>query len=225
MTTPETTQTADAVKSYEQKQQQDKEYNFALINKKLQASEAARLDAEKRVEEALKLAQQKQNNDDDEDDNEPYVDHKRLNKKLNNFEKNIEQKIEQRAEIIARNLVEKQKHESWLKQNPDFEETLNRFAPELIKADPDLVEAILQMPDNLDRQKLVYKNIKALGLHKPQQQQPSIQEKIDANRRSPFYQPSGIGSAPYATQGDFSQSGQKDAYKKMQELKQRLRLG
>ena len=57
------------------------------------------------------------------------------------------------------------------------------------------------------------------------QKEPSIQDKIDANRRSPFYQPSGIGSAPYAgPDGDFSAAGQKTAYDKMQELKSRLRI-
>ena len=50
------------------------------------------------------------------------------------------------------------------------------------------------------------------------------QEKIDANRKSPYYQPSGVGAAPYASAGDFSDSGQKSAYAKMQELKSRLRI-
>ena len=73
-------------------------------------------------------------------------------------------------------------------------------------------------------QKLVYENIKALGVDKPEQKQNSVQEKIDANKRSPYYQPSGVGSAPYASAGDFSDSGQKNAYAKMQELKKRLRI-
>jgi hypothetical protein len=80
------------------------------------------------------------------------------------------------------------------------------------------------MPEGFDRQKLVYKNIKALGLHKPAIKEPSIQEKIDANRRSPYYQPSGVANAPYSTVGDFSTAGQKNAYQKMQELKSKLRI-
>jgi hypothetical protein len=222
MTTPEVTQ--DAVKAYEQKQQQDKEYNFAMLNKKLQAAEAARADAERRADEALKANQQRQNNDDDDDSDEPYVDHKRLNKKLSNFEKTMEQKIQQQAEFIARNMVDKQKHESWLRANPDFKEILETYADKFAAADPDLAESILDMPDTFERQKLVYKNIKALGLHRPPVPQSSIQDKIDANRRSPYYQPSGMGAAPYATQGDFTQSGQKNAYDKMKALQAKLRL-
>ncbi len=90
--------------------------------------------------------------------------------------------------------------------------------------DPELAETILQMPEGFERQKLVYKNIKALGLHKPAQKQSTIQEKIDQNRRSPYYQASGVGSAPYASQGDFSAGGQKNAYEKMLELKKNLRI-
>lgn len=222
MTAPDTTQ--DAAKAYEQKQQQDKEYNFAMLNKKLQAETAARIEAEKRADEALKSVNQRQVNDDDDDDNEPYVDHKKLNKKLSNFEKTMEQRIEQKAEVIARSMVEKQKHETWLRANPDFQETLEKFASKLIEHDPDLVDAIIQMPDNLERQKLVYRNIKALGLHKPPAPQQSIQQKIDENKRSAFYQPSGMGAAPYSPQGDFSASGKELAYKKMKELQSKLRM-
>jgi hypothetical protein len=72
----------------------------------------------------------------------------------------------------------------------------------------------------------VYQNIKALGLDKPPPKEQTIQQKVDANRKSPFYSPSGVASAPYqGQQSDFSQHGQKQAYDKMQELKNRLRLG
>jgi len=80
------------------------------------------------------------------------------------------------------------------------------------------------MPEGFERQKLVYKNIKALGLNMPEVKQPTIQDKIDANKRSPYYQPSGVGTAPYASVGDFSSQGQKQAYAKMQELKNKLRI-
>lgn len=224
MTTPETT--VDAAKAYEQKQQHDREYNFAMLNKKLQASEVARIDAERRADEALKNYQQRQvvSNDDDDDGDEPYVDHKKLNKKLSNFEKTMEEKIEQKASVIAKAMVEKQKHEMWLKANPDFKEVLDNYADKFAAADPDLAESILEMPNTFERQKLVYKNIKALGLHKPAVPQPSIQDKIDANRRSPYYQPTGMGSSPYSTQGDFSPAGQKLAYDKMKDLQSKLRL-
>jgi len=90
--------------------------------------------------------------------------------------------------------------------------------------DKELADTILSMPEGFERQKLVFKSIKALGLHKPEVKQQSIQDKIDANKRSPYYQPSGIGTAPYASQGDFSDGGKKNAYQKMQELKNNLRI-
>src|SRR5208337_4554436 len=111
--------------------------------------------------------------------------------------------------------LEEERKNAWLKQNPDFYDLLNQHADKIVKADLELAETILEMPDNFARQKLVYKNIKALGLHKAEQKVPSIQEKIDANRRSPYYQPTGIGTAPYSQVGDFSAVGQKQAFDKM----------
>ena len=98
-------------------------------------------------------------------------------------------------------------------------------AEKLAQKDPELAETILSMPESFERQKLVYKNIKALGLHLPEQKAQSIQEKVDANRRNPYYQPSGIANAPYASQGDFSPQGQQQAYNKMRELQKKMRLG
>lgn len=201
----------------------DKEYNFRQLEQKfqrqLEQERAARLEAERIAQEA----QAKKHVTDDEEDSEPYVDHKKLTRKLADFEKNMEKKIDQRAEEKARFLLENQKRESWLKQNPDFYDVL-QHAEKFAQQDPELAETILEMPDTFERQKLVYKNIKALGVHKPKPTEPPIQQKIDANRRSPYYQPSGIGSTPYTSQGDFSQAGQKNAYDQMQKLKAQLRI-
>lgn len=203
----------------------DKEYNFRALEAKYQRELAAE---RSRREEAERLAQEMQQrrsniSEDDDNDDEPYVDKKRLDKKLSSFEKKLEEKIDKKAEEKAKMLIEHQKRENWLKQNPDFYEVM-QHAEKFAQKDPELAESILEMPDTFERQRLVYKNIKALGLHKPEAKQPSVQEKIDANRRSPYYQPSGVGNAPYAAAGDFSPVGQKNAYDKMQELKARLRI-
>jgi len=211
--------------SVDSKAQSDKELNFRALEAKyrreLEAERAARQEAERMAQEATSRKQQPQDEEDDE--SEPYVDHKRLNKKLSSFEKRMEEKIDKRAEEKARTLVGQERKDSWLRNNPDFHEVL-QHAEKFAQYDPELAESILEMPNTFERQKLVYKNIKALGLHKPEQKAPSIQEKIDANRRSPYYQPSGVGTAPYATAGDFSSSGQKQAYEKMQQLKKTLRI-
>lgn len=205
--------------------QSDKEYNFAQIRKQLEQERQARLQAEQRAAEYERSLQQRQQESPDEyDDSEPYVDHKRLEKKFSSFEKRMEEKIDKKAEERARMMLGEERRNSWLKNNPDFYDVL-QHAEKFAQHDPELAETILEMPEGFERQKLVYKNIKALGLHKPQEPQKSVQDKIDSNRRSPYYQPSGVGTAPYASNGNYSPQGQKDAYQKMQELKNRLRLG
>ncbi len=205
----------------EEKVNNDKEYNFRMLEakyqKQLNQERSAREDAERRAQEAISS---KQKPVEDEEDSEPYVDHKKLNRTFASFEKKMEEKIEKKAEEKARMMIDQNKRDSWLKNNPDFYDVL-KHAEKFAERDPELAEAILEMPEGFERQKLVYKNIKALGIHKPQQATPSIQDKIDSNRRSPYYQPSGVGSAPYSQAGDFSKAGQKNAYDKMQELKSR----
>lgn len=206
----------------------DKEYNFRALEAKMLQERSARLEAEKRAADAERINQERQSQrdqseDDDENDRDPYVDHKRLNKTLSSFEKRMEAKIDQKAEEKARTMMHDNKKTEWLKRNPDFYDVL-QHAEKFAQEAPDLAETILEMPEGFERQKLVYSTIKKMGLDKPALKQQSIQEKVDANRRSPYYQPSGVGAAPYASVGDYSPAGQKNAYDKMQELKNKLRI-
>lgn len=200
----------------------DKELNFRALEAKyqreLEKERAARLEAER-------IAQQKsqaQSAEEDEDD-QPYVDHKKLNKKLARFGEQAKQQTQSEIKQAVQMALQEERKTNWMKQNADFYDVL-QHADKLMIKDPELAESILEMPDTFERQKLVYKNIKALGLHKPEVKQSPIQEKVDANRRSPYYQPSGVGAAPYSSSSDFSESGQKQAYAKMQELKNKLRI-
>jgi hypothetical protein len=201
----------------------DKELNFRAQEQKYQRmieqERAGRLEAERIAKEAVKA----NSKDDEDDDSEPYVDNKKLNKKLARFGEKAKQETQSDINQAVQVALREERKSNWLKSNPDFNDVL-QHAEKLLQKDPDLAESILEMPEGFERQKLVYKNIKALGLHKPEVKQPSIQEKVDANRRSPYYQPSGVGSAPYANSSDYSDHGQKQAYAKMQELKNRLRL-
>ena len=218
--------TEEIKENQEQNKTNDKEYNFRALEsryqRQLEEERNARLEAERIAKEAIN-SRKSEVEEEDDDSSEPYVDHKRLSKKFSQFEKRMEEKIEKKAEEKARGMIERSKQESWVKNNPDFYDVL-QHAETLAKRDPDLAESILEMPDTFERQKLVYKNIKALGLHKPEVKPSGIQEKVDANRRSPYYQPSGVGSAPYAQVGDFSNHGQKQAYDKMKQLQQQMRL-
>jgi hypothetical protein len=201
----------------------DKEYNFRLIEAKL-AQERA-----EKQQMAMELAQEREKSkrnmpaDDDDNDSEPYVDHKRLKKEQTRFGQQIKQETKEEVQQAVRQAIYEERQSNWLKSHPDFDSVLSN-ADKLYEHDQELAETILEMPKGFEQQKLVYKNIKALGLDKPKNQEPTIQQKIDANKRSPYYMPSGVGSAPYAAAGDFSKSGQKSSYDKMQELKGKLRL-
>ena len=202
----------------------DKELNFRALQAKyereLAQERAARQEAEKKFEEKARLPYK----DDDDADDEPYVDHKKLEKKLAKFGEQNQKITQSEIQKAVSTAIREEKKANWINNNADFYDVLGH-AEKLMESNPDLAETILEMPEGFERQKLVYKNIKALGLHKPKETKPSIQDKVDANRRGPYYQPSGIGTAPYASQSDFSVSGQKQAYDKMQELKNRLRIG
>lgn len=201
----------------------DKEINFRKLEQKYQQEvereRTARLEAERKYQESQKPIPQE-----DENDSDPYVDHKKLNKTLAKFGQQTKQETQSEIQKAVQAALIAERQQNWVKNNPDFYDVL-QHAEKLAMNNPDLAETILEMPDNFQRQQLVYKTIKSQGLHKPQVKEQSIQEKVDANRRSPYYQPTSVGSAPYAgSQADFSPQGQKAAHDKMQELKNRLRI-
>jgi len=226
MTTPEQNQ----AQATQEQPQNNKEMNFRALEAKMMQERQARLEAEHRAQEAEKIiheaSQRKVDKDDDEGDDDPYVGHKKLARQFSNFERKMDEKIDKKATEKAHAMVQQERRDSWLRQNPDFYEVL-QHADKFAEKDPELAETILQMPEGFDRQKLVYKSIKALGMHKPEVKQSSIQEKVDANRRSPYYQQSGVGAAPYGVVNggkDYSPAEGKNAYAKMQELKNKLRI-
>ena len=210
-------------------QPNDKEINFQKQRQMYEAQLAQEREQRAKTEAELQKYKQgppRQDLDDDSDDSEPYVDHKKLKKTVNQFGQQMKQETSTIVQQEVHKALQEERRQNWLKQNPDFSNVMNSdVIQKFADADPELAQTILEMPDTFERQKLVYRNIKALGLDKPAVKQPTIQEKIDANRRSPYYQPSGVGNAPYQSVGDFSEQGQKNAYEKMKELKSRLRLG
>lgn len=216
-------ETENVVQTQEQKQA-EKEMNFRRLEAKYQQELAyergKREEAEKR---SYELSQPRQQQEPEEDDSEPYVDHKKLNKTLSKFGQSTQTEIQKAMNQAKESAKEEMKQEFFLENNPDFYQVLE-YAEKFAQKAPKLAENILRMPEGFERQKLVYNTIKELGIDKPEVKQSGIQEKIDANRRSPFYQPSGVGAAPYASVGNFSADGQKQAYDKMKELQSRLRL-
>lgn len=208
--------------SQTQNQVSDKELNFrrqeAMYQQKLEQEQQEKLKLQRELQEE----RQRKVLEQEEEDPEPYVDHKKLKKTLNNFGQNTQSEIQKGMTSAKEQAKDEIRQELWLEQNPDFEEVLKNHANKL--ANKPIARTILTMPDTFERKQLVFQMIKELGLDKPAEQKPSIQDKIDSNLRSPFYQPTGVGTAPYSSQGDFSPKGQKEGYDKMLELKNRLRI-
>jgi hypothetical protein len=213
------------VPAQEATKQNDKEFNFAQIRQQLEREKQEKVQLREEVEKLKKLAQDRVSppDDDTDDSDEPYVDHRRLKKELGKVVKQTYADTDTRIDAAVSRALSEERQRQWLKNNPDFHEVM-KHAQAFADKDPELAESILEMPEGFERQKLVYKNIKALGVHKKEEPKPSIQEQIDKNRRSPYYQPSGVAAAPFVTSGNFSPSGQKDAYQKMKELQARLRI-
>lgn len=209
--------------------QKDKELNFERLRKQLESEKAEKQQMQARLAELERNAQQAKHaahsDGDEEESNEPYVDHKSLSKKFSKWEQQLEQKFEKRAEEKARTIVEQERQAGYIKANPDFQDVLTQENIEkFAQKHPSIAERMLKMPDNFDRQALLYEQIKALQVNKKEEGKSTVQQTIDANRKSPYYQPSGVGTSPYAPTGDFSPAGQKAAYDKLKELKSRLRI-
>lgn len=206
----------------------DKEFNFRkqeeMFKRQLDQERQARVQAEEKLN---KLAQERlkptDSHDDDDYSDEPYVDHKRLKRELGKVAQRTATDTDQRIQNAVQSALSEERKNTWMKQNPDFYDVM-QHAQTFADKDPELAETILSMPEGFERQKLVYKNIKALGIHKKEEPKSTIQDKIEANRRSPYYQPSGMASPGYSSGGDYSEAGKKNAFDKMQELKKRLRI-
>jgi hypothetical protein len=199
-----------------------KELNFRILEAKLEAEQTRNAEMQKKLNEISSRQSQQQEQEED-DDPEPYVDHKRLEKKLAKFGQSNQTQIERAMEQAKSQAKQELKQEMFLENNPDFFQVLE-LADKFAEKAPKLADNILKMPAGFERQQLVYQTIKELGLHKPPEKQSTIQEKIDANRRTPYYQQAGVGASPYQSVGNYSKDGQKQAYDKMKELQARLRL-
>jgi len=200
-----------------------------MYERQIQEERAARQAAEERAAALEKLSSRNAKPGDEEDvddaDDEPYVDKKRLKREIKSFGSQIKQETKQDVQNAVREALAEERKNNFLKQNADYTQVMQpEVLQKFMEKYPDTAENLLAMPDTFERQKLVYSTIKSLGVHKKEDPKPSIQEKIDQNRRSPYYQPSGVAAAPYAQNGDFSPSGQKNAYAKLQELKKNLRI-
>ncbi len=211
----------------------DKELNFAALRRQkeqaeheLQQERDRRTALEAQIEankaQAISTQHPSQDDEDDLDDNEPYVDKKSLKRHLRKFERINDEKITRKAEEIAQKLLADERkayQEIRLKSEmPDFEHVVTEeSAQRLSEKYPDLAKRILKVADENLRKELAYQTIKDLSLHKKEEPKSNVQEQIAAKQRVPYYYPSNIASPP-ATSTDFSETGKKNAYEKMQSL-------
>ena len=205
----------------------NKDYNFAQVRKQLEQERQERTRLAQENAELKSKMTPKSSVDDEDNYDEPYIDKKYFKKNIAQSMQQIKEEARKEARQEMQGMLQEEKRNTWLKSNPDFQEVM-QHAQKFADADPDLAETILEMPEGFERQKLVYKNIKALGLHKPPEPKSTIQDKINQNKRSPFYQPSSQGAAPYGVVNggkDYSPSDQKNAYDQMKALQKNLRLG
>ena len=207
-----------------EQQEDNKAYNFRQQEARFKAELDQIMSQKAQLEKQVEALSRQKEVEEEEVDPEPYVDHKKLNKTLQKYGQSTQSEIQKAMEIAKQAAKEEIRQEMWLQQNPDFFDTMKHAEKFAMKA-PQLADVILKMPEGFERQKLVYNNIKALGIDQPEKKPSEIQAKIDANKRSPYDQPSGVGTSPYSQVGDFSPTGQKAAYDKVQELKRNLRLG
>jgi molybdopterin converting factor small subunit len=206
----------------EQKAPSDAERNFANLRKSLEETRKEKHQLEERLQKLEQSMQKAPSYQNEEDEDEPYVNHRVLNKRLSEMYTKAKEDGKKEAKQELEQVIEQQKQEDWLRNNADFYDVM-QHAQKLADKDPELADTILRLPDNFERKKLVYKTIKAQGFHKPQEL-PTAQDKINNNRKPVFYTPSGTSSAPYAATGDFSSAGKKAAYEKMMQLKNNLRI-
>lgn len=159
---------------------------------------------------------------DDEETNDPYVDNRTLNRKLQRMQEDFEKKMDQKAEEKAKTMIAGERRDAYLRQNSDFRKIMESdLVQKFAEKHPEVAESILAMPESFERQKLVYSNIKALGLHKEEEPKVPIQQQIDHRKKNYYYIPGQVGSAPYAAVADYSPASQKLAFQKMRALQGR----
>lgn len=183
------------------------------------------------LEQALKSVAAKPQNEsqEDDEDDEPYVDRKRLDKTLNRFASKSREETRSEIQKAVSEALNQERQSSWLRLHPDFYEVM-QHAQAFADKNPDLAEDYLDLEAaDFKKQKMVYNNIKAMGLHKKEEPKASIQDEIKNNKKGQFYTPSGMGAPPYQPfvvgGKDYSDQEKQAAFAKMRELQQKLRAG
>ena len=204
----------------QQNKPSDKELNFRALEARYQ--QLLEENNRKIAELETKLKQTPEPEEEDES-SDPYVDERKLKKHLQKFGEQTVKQTQSEIQKAVQQAIYEERKQNWMKNNSEFYDVMKQ-AEKLAIEDPELAETILQMPDTFERQKLVYRNIKAMRLHEEKKPEPTVEELIQRKKQNAFYQPSMMASPGHSAVGDYSPQGQKEAYEKLQQLKSRLRL-
>lgn len=205
--------------------------NFAEIRNAAELVRKENLELKERLarlEESTKKVPVQQDGD---DDGEPYVDKKRLVREMSKLRETLAPEIDKKAEEKARQLFAEEKRKDFLKNNKDFYDVMQQDEiQKFISEQPGLAEDLEMMPDNFERQKVVYRMIKTLKDAKPAQSVPPAAPKsplaqaFDSRKAAMAYQPGGSSGGPFQSLGDFSQGGMKNAYDRFKSLQKTVRI-
>lgn len=196
----------------------DKDVNFANLRK--QAEEARYVASQAQLEnqrlqqelESLKRQVSRPVEEEDDETSEPYIDKKALKRELNRFKANLDQEVESR---VARRLEEAQSRDFVYRLKAEYKDFDDILTPEnaskLEQVDPDFAKEILAERDEYRKRKLAYHAIKAAGIHRKVEppREMTAEEKIEANKRNPYYRPSASGQGTPSAPAVHSLGGQR----------------
>lgn len=136
----------------------------------------------------------------------------RLKKEAEEFaDRRIEQKLKERDEA---NYLGRLKSEY-----RDYDDVMtDETVAKLTESNPQFVQAVMQIPDEYARRKVVYELLKR---EKPKGEEPSIKSKVEENAKNPFYIAPGTGT-PAAVDYDLNTPSSKAAaYAKLKAAQRR----
>ena len=152
-----------------------------MYERKLEQERVARQQAEERAAAAERAAQERAKSsplNEDDDDDEPYIDKKKLNKTLTKFGEQTKKQTQAEIQSAVQEALEQERRSNYLKENADFNQVMTQETIERFIKHPRLAENILRMPDGFERQKLVYENIKALGIDHQSKNNPRFKKRL-----------------------------------------------
>ncbi len=216
----------------EAKASSDKELNFRRLEalKDQERERAIRAEAQnemlKRDLESIKnslMPAEKDPLDEIEDFSDPEKVRSAYKTSWNKREARLKKEAEDIADRRIEQKLKEREDANWLgrlkSEYRDYDEVLNDdTVARLAESNPNFVQAVMQIPDEYARRKVVYELLKK---EKPKAESPSIKEKVEENARNPFFIPPSQGTPPAVDYDLQSPSSRQAAYAKLKAAQRR----